>query len=216
MRIGRARINVDEAWLLLHVYRQDAVLYFDFNGCFPPVAATPNDELTLTDFGRILALGVGLDAALVSKGFAAAASANWHGVAQSLHLRDADPRADQAQLDRVTELYTHFRYRHGLGAELALAILHLRRPFLVPLFTAPLFTFYSPIASEIAREFASSTPMFWESIRRDLVTNTAEIQQLRARLAADDDAYGRSLALLSEVRLHCIIAQQLVDAAAGH
>ena len=215
MRVGRTEIHVDEAWLLLNVYRQDAVLYYDFNGVHPAVAAEPDDVLTLTDFGRILALGVSVDATLVSKAFAAAASAHWDRVPQSLHLRCADPRADQAQLDRVTELYSHFRYRYGLGAELALAILHLRRPFLVPLYTAPLFAFYLPIASAIAREFSSSTPMFWEAIRRDLVANTTEMRQLRTRLATDEDAYGRSLALLSEVRLHCIIAHQLVDASRG-
>jgi hypothetical protein len=212
MRVGRTEIDVDEAWLLLNVYRQDAVLYFDFNGSHPPVAATPDDVLTLSDFGRIVALGVSVDAALVAKAFAAAASAQWDLVPQGLHLRDADPCADQAQLDRVTELYSHFRYRHGLGAELALAILHLRRPYLVPLYTAALFAFYLPIASSIARDFSSSTPLFWEAIRRDVVANTAEMVQLRSRLAADGDAYGQSLALLSEVRLHCIIAQQLVDA----
>lgn len=215
MRVGRANLDSNESWLLLHVYRQDAVICYDFGGSLATTEPQPDDVLTLKDFGRILTLGVELDASLVSRAFTAAASAKWDGVPQHLRLRDADPVMDRALLTRVTELYNHFRYRHALGAALALAILHLRRPYLVPLFTEPLFVFYSARASDIAAEFNSSTPMFWESIRRDLVENEPELRALRARLAADGDAYSRSLALLSDVRLHCMIAQQMVDAA-GH
>jgi hypothetical protein len=211
MRVGRTQLSTDEAWLLLHVYRQDAVLYFDFNGSLSSTAALPNDELTLADFGRIVALGVKVDSALISKAFAAALSACWDCVPHELNLQQADPLVYPDLLARITELYAHFRYEHGLGAELALAILHLRRPSLVPLFTAPLFSFYSMRANDIARESHSSTPMFWESIRRDLVENTAEMGEIRTRLATDTDAYSQSLALLSDVRLHCMIAQQYVD-----
>lgn len=211
MRVGRTRLSTEDAWLLLHVYRQDAVIYFDFNGRFPPAATLPDDELTLVDLGRIVALGVRVDSALTSKAFAAAVSARWDSVPHELHLRHADPLASPELLARIAELYEHFRYKHGLGAELALAILHLRRPFLVPLFTAPLFSLYSMRASEIAGEFNSSTPMFWESIRRDIVENTTEMSEIRTRLATDADVYSQSLVLLSDVRLHCIIAQQYVE-----
>ncbi|MDJ0337295.1 DUF6308 family protein [Cryobacterium sp. PH31-O1] len=215
MRIGRTWLDEREAWLLVHVYRQDTVIYFDFAGNIQSHDPQPDDRLTLADFGRILALGVDLDADRVSRALIAAASANWDGVPQQLQLRDADPAFDPALLDRVTELYTHFRYRHGLGAPLALAILHLRRPYLVPLLTEALLVYYAPVASEIAREFHSSTPMFWESIRRDLVTNDDELTRLRIRLKADPDEYTRALSRLSDVRLHCIIAQQMVDSSAG-
>ncbi|MDJ0378457.1 hypothetical protein [Cryobacterium sp. PH31-L1] len=211
MRIGRTQLDESEAWLLLHVYRQDAVIYFDFAGNLPALDPQPDDLLTLADFGRILALGVELDAGRVSRALIAAVSANWGGVPHQLRLRDADPSIDPQLLDRVTELYTHFRYRYGLGAPLALAILHLRRPYLVPLFTDALFVFYAPLASEIAHEFHSSTPMFWESIRRDLVFNRDEMNRLRVRLTTDPDEYSRALSKLSDVRLHCIIAQQMVD-----
>jgi hypothetical protein len=211
MRIGRSLLDEQEAWLLLHVYRQDTVVYFDFGGTWPAHAPRPDDVLTLSDFGRILALGVELDASRVSRSLVAAECANWDDVPHDLVLRDADPLVDPDLLGRVTKLYTHFRYRYGLGAPLALAILHLRRPHLVPLFTETLFGYYAPIASEIAREFHSSTPMFWESIRRDLVTNQTDLAGLRVRLNTETDEYSRALAKLSDVRLHCIIAQQMVN-----
>lgn len=79
MQIGRTRLDAHEAWLLLHVYRQDAVFYFDFAGRLPAHDPIPDDTLTLADFGRILALGVDLDADRVSRAFTAAASAKWVG-----------------------------------------------------------------------------------------------------------------------------------------
>ncbi|ANC31957.1 hypothetical protein I598_2420 [Isoptericola dokdonensis DS-3] len=134
-------------------------------------------------------------------------SAPWSQVAADASLASADPAEPDGLYAAAIALYDHFREAAPKGVATAKIhkVLHLKRPALIPILDSRLLAAYGPAAAEAARRHPDlgARRLNWVAIREDLIdeSNARALTEVRARLAADEDATVRVMARLTDLRL---------------
>lgn len=214
MRIGDHDLPPDEARTLVCRYARDhaaTVLYYDLGGDLDghpgsAGAAEPVDQVSLADLGRLVIIDARLNAADAPVLLNAASPALFEAVPATARLEDWTPGGplDQA----AGALYDKFRIA-GIGGAKRSKLLHLKRPWLVPIYDRRLHEVYKRRAAALAAETDDPNSAWWEAPKRDLVDGASEFAALTASLAADDDALIGRAGRLTALRLLDIIAWQL-------
>jgi hypothetical protein len=214
MRIGDHEVPPDEARALVCRYARDhtaTVLYYDLGGDLdghpgPAGAAEPVDQVSLADIGRLVIIDARLNAADAPVLLNAAAPALFEAVPARARLEEWTPGGplDQA----ATALYDQFRTA-GIGGAKRSKLLHLKRPWLVPIYDTRLHEVYKQRVAALTAEIDDPNSAWWEAPKRDLVEGANELAALMASLAADGDAVIRRAGHLTALRLLDIIAWQL-------
>ncbi|WP_067138901.1 DUF6308 family protein [Microtetraspora malaysiensis] len=205
LKIAGHSIRASDAWVLLQLPPDLEFIGFDYAGDLLNDPPSASDVVELPDFGRLLLLGVSLTPDDVRSCLMAAEQAPWSSVPGDARLVETPYGGAGTPYAHATLLYRHFRYRHRLGVTIASAILHLKRPHLVPLLNDRILAFYSERAVDLAASSMSESPLYWEVFRRDLIDSAPGIDALRRKLGAADDAVSRALSRLSDVRLFGIV-----------
>lgn len=177
------------------------VARYDLGGSGSPAALTP-DEVTCT---RTIASRISNveRAWFVQLG----ESAPWGQVPAEAALVNADPADDDGLYSAAIELYEHFRSvapRGVAGAKIH-KVLHLKRPGLIPILDSRLQAAYVSAAARAARRYPKlgARRLYWAAIREDLVDerNASALADVRARLAADEDAKVQAMSRVTDLRL---------------
>ncbi|MFG3715469.1 DUF6308 family protein [Micromonospora sp. NPDC047730] len=205
IKIAGHSIGVSEAWVLLQLPPDLEFIGFDYAGDLRNDPPSGSDVVQLQDFGRLLLLGVSLNPDDVRSCLMAAERAPWSAVPKDTRLVDTPYGRAGTPYAHAIALYRHFRYRYRLGVTVASAILHLRRPSLVPMLNDRTIAFYSEQAVDLATASMSDSPLYWEVFRRDLINSAAGIDVLRQQLVDADDAVSHALSRLSDVRLFGVL-----------
>ena len=108
----------------------------------------------------------------------------------------------------VTALYDLFRVR-GIGQAKRSKLLHLKRPWLVPIYDTRLEDVYKARATAAGTELGDAAAGWWEATRRDLIDGAGDFACLSAALSADNDAQVRRVGRLTALRLLDILAWTL-------
>ena len=88
-------------------------------------------------------------------------------------------------------------------------MLHLKRPWLVPIYDAHVHRTYADRAAALALEIDDPGAGWWEAPRRDLLDSAADFTGSPPQLRADSDIRVRRAEHLTELRLLDIIAWTL-------
>lgn len=150
LKIAGHSIGVSDAWVLLQLPPDLEFIGFDYAGDLGNDPPGGSDTVELPDFGRLLLLGIPLDTDHVRSCLMAAEHAPWSAVPLEARLADTPYGGAGTPYAHATALYRHFRYRYRLGVTIASAILHLKRPALVPLLNNEILAFYSERAVDLA------------------------------------------------------------------
>jgi len=218
MKIGDFDLSRDDAWRIAQSYAAlhgDTVLYYDLGGDLKgsPGAdsgAEPVDGVTLADLGRLVV-------------FNAQLRANDVATLMTLeinHVLDPAVLPPDARLedwgsgtpwdDAATAAYDAFRPGPGSGIQRAKRskLLHLKRPWLVPIHDSRIDAIYSRAALQRGRS-QGGPAAYWEVIREDLVAGCADLEWLSGQLADSDDATQRRMGQLTSLRLLDVLAWSL-------
>ncbi|RGC66806.1 hypothetical protein C5N14_21605 [Micromonospora sp. MW-13] len=209
LTIANHSVSVSDAWVLLQLPSDLEFVGFDYAGSLRNGPPSPTDVVELQDFGRLLLLGVSLTADDVRSCLMAAEQAPWAAVPKDARLADTPYGGAGTPYAHAIALYRHFRYRHRLRVTVASAILHLKRPSLVPLLNNRTLAFYSEQAVDLAATSGSDSPLYWEVFRRDLIASAEGVDALRRQFAEADDVVSHALSRLSDVRLFGIAVNSL-------
>jgi hypothetical protein len=145
-----------------------------------------------------------------------ARTAPWDLVDVRAELIGADPLVEGGLYDAALDLWNHFASdapKRVATAKIS-KVLHLTRPHLYPILDSRLMSFYDEPARTAAREvavhrsaFAANKVMYWEAVRRDLMSNGEALRDLRAALAIADRPLAAQVAsTVSDVRLLDMLA----------
>ena len=207
MRIADRELSCDEGLAILRGYAMryaGTVLLYDLAGdenCCPGPggASEPVDEVTLADIGRLVVINAGLRAGDVPLLLDVRADGEFAAVPPAARLEECTPGS--ALCSAATVLYDLFRLP-GVGGVKRSKLLHIKRPWLVPIYDTHVHRIYEDMA-------ADPDGGWWEAARRDLVDGSGDFAWLSAALRDDDDARVRRAGKLTELRLLDIIAWRL-------
>lgn len=214
VRIGDRKLTPDDALGILRDYAQrraSTVLWYDLAGDEgghpgPGGAADPVNAVSLADTGRLVVINAGLSSGDVPALLSAATSADFAAVPAGARLEDW---AHGGPLDSaVTALYDLFRV-DGIGPAKRSKLLHLKRPWLVPIYDSHLEKIYKAQSAAAGAELGDAAAGWWEAPRRDLVDGAGDFAWLSAALSADDDAQVRRAGRLTALRLLDILAWRI-------
>jgi len=172
----------------------------------PGGAAEPANEVTLADIGRLVVINAGLRTGDVPLLLDVHADREFAAVPSAARLEECMPGSHLYLA--ATFLYDLFRLP-GVGGVKRSKLLHIKRPWLVPIYDAHVHRVYEDRAAEAGAEIQDPDGGWWEAARRDLVDGSGDFAWLSARLRDDDDALVRRAGKLTELRLLDIIAWQL-------
>lgn len=212
MCIGSIDLAVEDAVDFLNAYELRTLLHYDLGvtvANFDTVAEADANSFTLNDCGRVAALGVEIGAHQIAGIFSIGNSNVLRHIPQYVTLQEFEVRDAHGQWELVVAVYEMLRYQYGFGAVLASALLHLKRPSLVPVLTEPSIRLYSDAALAMAAQHDWGVPLYWEAVRQDLISESANLTQIRNSLMATDDTLARSLPYLTDLRMLCILADQV-------
>lgn len=143
-------------------------------------------------------------------------TAPWADVRTDAQLRDADPAAAAGLYDRAEVLWGHFWDARPANVSTAKIskVLYLMRPALFPILDSYLIRFYRVPAREAAADVAQARPslgpykaLYWEAIRRDILTSQTSLGVLRELLPATGTPLAEQAAgTLSDLRLLDMLA----------
>jgi hypothetical protein len=108
----------------------------------------------------------------------------------------------------ATMLYDLFRLP-GIGGVKRSKLLHIKRPWLVPIYDTHVHRVYETQAIDLGIAINDPYGGWWEAPAEDLVDGADDFAWLSARLRDDDDAQVRRVGKLTELRLLDIIAWRL-------
>jgi hypothetical protein len=111
-------------------------------------ATQPVNTVTLADIGRLVAINADLRAGDVSALLTTASEQAFAGVPPDARLQDCPP--DSPLYLAATLLYDLFR-RPGIGPAKRSKVLHLKRPWLVPIYDSHVHRIYANRAADLAR-----------------------------------------------------------------
>jgi Family of unknown function (DUF6308) len=189
------------------------VLCYDLAGAWnghpgPGGGAEPLNEVTYADVGRLVIIGAGLHSGDVPVLLGGASPAIFDAVPATARLEEWVPGGS---LDATaTALYDEFR-RDGIGGAKRSKLLHVKRPWLVPIYDTRVGRVYKQCVDELTVAIEDPGAAWWEAPKRDLVDGAGEFVWLAASLATDDDAIVRRVARLSALRLLDILAWTLAE-----
>lgn len=205
VHIGDHELSPDQARDILRDYarRYDGtVLWYDLAGDEhghpgPGGAAEPLNAVTLADIGRLVIINAGLRAEDVAQLLDAGLAKEFSAVSPAARLEECEPGG--SLYSAATLLYDLFRLP-GIGGVKRSKLLHLKRPWLIPIYDTHVHRIYKTWAADGG---------WWEAARRDLVDGAKDFAWLSASLSDDDDVLVRRAGKLTELRLLDILAWTL-------
>jgi hypothetical protein len=206
MHVGNHEMSQDQARDIACDYairHWATVLWYDLAGeagyaAGPARAAEPVNAVTLADVGRLVVINAGLRADDVPALLNAADEKDFAEVPPGARLEECT--RGSSLYEAATLLYDRFR-RPGIGAVKRSKVLHLKRPWLVPIYDDHVHRVYEDRAADLGRQMGDPYGGWWEAARLDLVGGTADFGWLTRSLCADDDPRVRRAGSLTEVRL---------------
>jgi len=114
--------------------------------------------------------------------------------------------------EAATLLYDLFR-RPGIGPVKRSKVLHLKRPWLVPIYDTHVHQVYADRAADLGRQIGDPNGGWWEAARLDLVDGATDFDWLTTSLSADDNLLIRRTGSLTELRLLDILVWTLGSSA---
>jgi hypothetical protein len=215
MRIGEHDdLPPDQALDILRRYAKQyhgTVLWYDLAGDEhghpgPGGAAEPVNRVALADIGRLVIINAGLRANDVPLLLGQDLTAEFTAVPPGARLEDWAPGNS---LDSVsTALYDRFRL-DAIGPAKRSKLLHLKRPWLVPIHDSHVERVYKNRAAELGAQIGDVDDGWWEAIRRDLVDGARDFVWLSDSLRNDDDSHVRRAGKLTGLRLLDILVWEL-------
>lgn len=214
MRIGDHDLPRDQALAHLCGYaRQYAktVLWYDLAGDEdgrpgPVGAARPVNSVTLADVGRLVVIDARLGATDAPLLLEAAEQEMFAAVPATARLEEWEP--GNALDAAATALYDRFD-GHGIGPAKRSKLLHIKRPWLVPIADTRVSGVYRRLAKELEAQANAPGSGWWEAPKRDLVNGENDFAWLTDSLASDHDPAVRRLVHLTALRLLDILAWTL-------
>jgi hypothetical protein len=169
-------------------------------------AAEPVNTVTLADIGRLVIIKAGLRPDDVPALLTAASEQSFAAVPPDARLQECAPGSSLYLA--ATEFYDLFRHP-GIGPVKRSKVLHLKRPWLVPIYDTHVHRIYQDRAADLRNEIDDPDGGWWEAARRDLLDGADDFAWLASSLRADDDARVRRVGHLTEVRLLDLLAWTL-------
>lgn len=218
MRIGDDKLALGRALELLHdyaVYYADTVRLYDLGGDpegnpGPGGGAEPVDSVALSDIGRLVVMNAGIRANDVAALADVDAAAEFAAVPADARLEECVLGNDLYQA--ATALYEKYRLLKGsnIGQAKRSKLLHLKRPWLVPIADTRVTEVYRRRAAERAAELGIASG-HWEAVREDLEAGAEDFQWLTAQLCSHQDPRIQRLGRLTSLRLLDILAWKICD-----
>lgn len=191
MRFGDCQVSRDRALALLAGYavsHADTVRLYDFAGQEdgepgPDGAARPANAVTLADIGRLVAINAGLAAADVAALVDVDAAGEFAAVPAAARLEDWEPGTglDEA----ATALYDRYRLS-GIGQAKRSKLLHIKRPWLVPIADSRVVKVYQHRAAALAAELGLVSG-HWAAVREDLIAAADDFSWITGHLGSHRD-----------------------------
>ncbi|WP_442546130.1 DUF6308 family protein (plasmid) [Arthrobacter sp. KN11-1C] len=215
VRIASAFLSLDDVLDLIYGYDIRKIDVYDLGmvseDSYNRAALDPY-RFSLEDCARVIALGVTMTPQELFDTIAVGRSEVLSRIPTTSNLRDFSTREQPELWTTVVRVYELMRYQYGMGATLATALLHLKRPSLIPVLLEPCVSLYTESAVLIASEMKFGVPLYWEAIRQDLIHNEPTLRLLRSALAERVDSRSARLLTLSDLRISCILAEQYASA----
>jgi hypothetical protein len=125
-------------------------------------------------------------------------------------LEDCEPGSDLYHA--ATALYEKHRFVHGsnIGPAKRSKLLHLKRPWLVPIADSRTIGVYRRRADGWAARLGVASGR-WEAVREDLIADTSDFEWFISRLSEDPAPELQRLSRLTSLRLLDILAWTLSD-----
>lgn len=166
--------------------------------------------MSLGDVGRLVAINAGLAADDVASIMDIDATLEFTAVPTSARLEDCDPASDLYQAS--TALYEKYRLSRGsnIGPAKRSKLLHLKRPWLVPIADSRTISLYRRRADAWAARLGMASG-HWEAVREDLIAGADDFEWLTMRLSEDQRPEFQRLGRLTRLRLLDILAWTLGD-----
>jgi Family of unknown function (DUF6308) len=214
VHVGDHELSRDQARHIVCDYairHRSTVLWYDLAGDTsnqpqPGRAAEPVNSVTLADVGRLVVINAGLRADDVAVILSAADEKDLAQVSPGARLQECAPRS--SLYEAATLLYDLFR-RPGIGPVKRSKVLHLKRPWLVPIYDTHVHQVYEDRAADLGRRIGDRNGGWWEAARLDLVDGATDLDWLTASLGADDDPLIRRAGGLTELRVLDILVWTL-------
>jgi Family of unknown function (DUF6308) len=188
----------------------DTIRFYDLAGDpdaspGPGGAAEPVNEVTLADMGRLVVINAELRADDVGKLMDVRPAQAFEAVAPTAQLEECSHGSELYAA--ATVLYEKYRFKHGsnIGRAKRSKLLHIKRPWLVPILDEQVWHMYRSRAQHYAK-IRDQYDGSWEVVREDLCDGTDDLAWLAAQLSADDDPQVRRLGRLTKLRLLDILA----------
>jgi hypothetical protein len=214
LQIGDHKLDLPDALQLLQDYAvkfPDTVRFYDLAGD-PDGRPGPGSNhvnpavaVTLGDIGRLVAINAALSAEDVATLMDADATAEFVAVPATARLEDCVPGTSLYQA--ATALYDKFRLTN-IGQAKRSKLLHLKRPWLVPIADTHVTTAYHDRARAWADELGIASG-HWEAARDDLTTAASDFEWLIGQLSSHRDTRIERLGRLTSLRLLDILAWTL-------
>jgi len=188
----------------------DTIRFYDLAGDpdaspGPYGAAEPVNEVTLADMGRLVVIDANLRADDVGKLMDVRPAQAFEAVAPTARLEQCPPGSELYAA--ATVLYEKYRFKHGsnIGRAKRSKLLHIKRPWLVPILDDQVWHMYRSRAQHYAK-ISGQDDGSWEAVREDLCEGADDLESLAAQLSADGDPDVRRLGRLTTLRLLDILA----------
>lgn len=218
MRIGDRDFDLDQALGLLQGYAvnyANTVRLYDLAGDpdgrpGPGGAAEPVNTVTLGDIGRLVVINAGLSADDVATLMDIDATTEFAAVPATARLEHCEPGSNLYQA--ATALYEKYRLVRGsnIGRAKRSKLLHLKRPWLVPIADTRVISVYRRRADSWAATLGTPDG-HWEAVREDLTAGADDFEWLTTRLCDLQEPSVRRLARLTNLRLLDILAWMIGD-----
>jgi hypothetical protein len=176
----------------------------------PGSGAEPVNTVTLGDIGRLVVIKAGLAACDVATLLDINAATGFAAVPPTARLEECEPGSDLYQA--ATFLYEKYRLFKGsnIGPAKRSKLLHLKRPWLVPIADTRVISVYRRRADSWAAKLGTASG-HWEAVREDLNAAVDDFEWLTARLCDHQEARVQRLGRLTSLRLLDILARMIGD-----
>jgi hypothetical protein len=210
VQIGDHKLDRDDAFRTLQEYAINyagTVRFYDLAGDPGGYPGPGNDAglantVTLGDIGRLVAINAALSAADVATLMDPDAAAEFASVPAAARLEDCTPGTSLYRA--ATALYDKYRLTN-IGQAKRSKLLHLKRPWLVPIADTRVTAAYRDRSGAWAKELGIASG-HWEAAREDLTAAAADFEWLTADLSTQQDPAIQRLSRLTSLRLLDILA----------
>jgi hypothetical protein len=218
MIIGDHKFKPDWALELLQDYAvkyANTVRLYDLAGDTeghpgPSGAAEPVNAVSLCDIGRLVVINAALAADDVATLMDIDAAAEFAAVPATAQLEQCEPGSELYR--EATALYEKYRLFRGsnIGPAKRSKLLHLKRPWLVPIADSRTTSVYRHRANDWAARLGTASG-HWEAVRQDLIADANDFEWLIMQLRGHHTPEVQRLGLLTSLRLLDILAWTIGD-----